>query len=135
MKFSERLAELRKKHKMTQQELANKLGVSRGTIGMYEIGQRDPDTETVAEIAEIFNVSTDYLLGRTDDPNPPEKTIDDEIMSIMREMGPDVAIMFYDLKGMSQEEKENLKIFLQGLKARRKEKGEEEKRKNQKLTD
>jgi transcriptional regulator with XRE-family HTH domain len=129
MKFSERLAELRKKHKMTQQELANKLGVSRGTIGMYEIGQRDPDTETVAEIAEIFNVSIDYLLGRTDDPNPPEKTIDDEIMSIMREMGPDVAIMFYDLKGMTDDEKENLKIFLQGLKARREKQGDEKENK------
>lgn len=69
MKFSERLAQLRKEHNMTQQELAEKLGVSRGTIGMYEIGQRDPDTETLAKIAEIFGVSTDYLLGRTDLPN------------------------------------------------------------------
>jgi transcriptional regulator with XRE-family HTH domain len=127
MKFSERLAELRKKHKMTQQELANKLGVSRGTIGMYEIGQREPDAETLKKIADFFNTTTDYLLGRTDDPNPPEKTIDDEIMSIMREMGPDVAIMFYDLKGMTDDEKENLKIFLQGLKARREKQGKEKK--------
>jgi transcriptional regulator with XRE-family HTH domain len=127
MKFSERLAELRKKHKMTQQELANKLGVSRGAIGMYEIGQREPDAETLKKIADFFNTTTDYLLGRTDDPNPPEKTIDDEIMSIMREMGPDVAIMFYDLKGMTDDEKENLKIFLQGLKARREKQGKEKK--------
>ena len=54
--------------------------------------------------------------------NEPSPSLDDELTQIMRDLGPDVTLQFYDLKGMSQEEKEQLKIFLQGLKARRKEK-------------
>jgi len=61
---------------MTQQELADKIGVSRGTIGMYEIGKRDPDTETLIKIANVFNVTTDQLLGRTDTPSPVDKITD-----------------------------------------------------------
>lgn len=76
MKFPERLAQLRKEYKITQKELAMKLGVSRGTIGMYEIGQRDPDSETINKIADFFNVSTDYLLGRSNIRNPYDRTSD-----------------------------------------------------------
>jgi transcriptional regulator with XRE-family HTH domain len=74
MVFSKRLAELRSKNKMTQQELADKIGVSRGTIGMYEIGKRDPDTDTLIKIAKVFNVTTDHLLGNT--PTPADKISD-----------------------------------------------------------
>lgn len=69
MNFSQRLKMLRQKANLTQKELAEKLGVSRGTIGMYEIGQRDPDTETLQKLSDIFGVSVDYLLGKTDVPN------------------------------------------------------------------
>jgi len=69
MKFGDILSNLRNEAKITQKDLANILGVSRGTIGMYEIGQRDPDTETLKKIAKFFNVSVDYLLGNTDIKN------------------------------------------------------------------
>lgn len=49
----------------TQQEIANKLGISRSTIGMYETGAREPDYDTLESIADLFNVDIDYLLGRT----------------------------------------------------------------------
>ena len=49
----------------TQQELADKLGISRSRIGMYETGAREPDFETLEIIADFFNVDIDYLLGRT----------------------------------------------------------------------
>lgn len=49
----------------TQQEIADKLGVSRSTIGMYETGAREPDYALLEAIADLFNVDTDYLLGRT----------------------------------------------------------------------
>ena len=45
--------------------MAEKLGISRSTIGMYETGAREPDFETLEAIADFFNVDTDYLLGRT----------------------------------------------------------------------
>ena len=50
----------------TQQEIADKLNISRSTIGMYETGAREPDYDTLELIADFFNVDIDYLLGRTD---------------------------------------------------------------------
>ncbi len=50
----------------TQQEIADKLKISRSTIGMYETGSREPDYDTLELIADFFNVDIDYLLGRTD---------------------------------------------------------------------
>ena len=63
--FQSILKSLRKSLGLTQDELANKLEVSRSTIGMYESGSREPDYKTLGAIADFFNVSIDYLLGRT----------------------------------------------------------------------
>ena len=51
---------------LTQTEFAEKIGISRSTIGMYETGAREPDFEILERIADFFNVDIDYLLGRTD---------------------------------------------------------------------
>lgn len=50
---------------LTQVEIAEKLKISRSTIGMYETGAREPDFEALERIADFFNVDIDYLLGRT----------------------------------------------------------------------
>ena len=50
----------------TQSEMAEKLGIAKSTISMYENGNREPDFETLELIADFFNVDIDYLLGRTD---------------------------------------------------------------------
>lgn len=63
--FAKVFKELRTNLKLTQQELADKLGLSRSAIGMYEKGEREPDFETLELIADFFNVDMDYLLGRT----------------------------------------------------------------------
>jgi len=63
MEFCTRLKELRKLNNYTQEELAKKLGVTPGAIGLYEQNRREPDNETVKQIAKIFEVSIDYLLG------------------------------------------------------------------------
>lgn len=55
--------------KITQDELAGQLNIPRGTYAHYEIGKREPDNSMLLKIAEFFNVSTDYLLGRTEDKN------------------------------------------------------------------
>lgn len=57
---------LRTSSGLTQAEFAEKIGISRSTIGMYETGAREPDFETLEAIADFFNVDTDYLLGRTE---------------------------------------------------------------------
>lgn len=64
--FSKRLTELRNQEKLTQKELAAKLNLGRGALSLYEIGQREPDLQTLSRMADFFQVSTDYLLGRTD---------------------------------------------------------------------
>lgn len=68
-----RLIELRKKHKKTQKEMADLLGITRPAYTAYESGNRHPDYESLLKIAEFFDVSTDYLLGATDNPTRTEK--------------------------------------------------------------
>lgn len=63
-KFGELLSELRQSRGMTQKELAKVLYVSDGTISNYENGVHYPDVEKLMDIANFFNVTTDYLLGR-----------------------------------------------------------------------
>lgn len=65
--FGTRLKELRKKNGYTQVTLAEKLGVSKGTIAMWEVGKRKPDFETLCTLSEMFDVRTDYILGQSDD--------------------------------------------------------------------
>lgn len=67
MTFGERLKDLRKKRSLTQSQLGEKLNVTKASISGYENDTRSPDRETLVKIAEIFNVTTDYLLGRTED--------------------------------------------------------------------
>jgi transcriptional regulator with XRE-family HTH domain len=61
--IGERLKQLREKRKLTQQELADALNISRGTYAHYEINRREPDDSTKLKIADYFKVTTDYLLG------------------------------------------------------------------------
>ena len=61
-----RIKELRKQIGMTQASLAKVLKVSDRTVGFYETGGRDPDTDTLIRLADFFDVSVDYLLGRSD---------------------------------------------------------------------
>lgn len=65
--FDRRLKELRKKNGYTQVTLAEKLGVSKGTVAMWEVGKRKPDFETLCTLSELFDVRTDYILGQSDD--------------------------------------------------------------------
>ena len=63
--FKNRLKTLRAEKKLTQNELAKKLKYSRSTISQYEGGLRDPSLNFIIDISDFFNVSLDYLLGRT----------------------------------------------------------------------
>ncbi len=62
--FSERLKYLRLRKGMTQEEVAEKLGLSRFAIQKYESGEREPNFMTLIKIADYFDVSADYLLSR-----------------------------------------------------------------------
>lgn len=73
-----RIATLRKKNKLTQEELAKKLQISRSSLSLYELDKREPDFDTLTKIADLFNVSLDYLMGRTDQPNFCYKSLDEQ---------------------------------------------------------
>ncbi len=60
--LGDRIKELRNKKGILQQELADALTVSKSTVGMWETNKREPDLETVKEIAIYFHVSVDYLI-------------------------------------------------------------------------
>lgn len=58
-----KLKEIRKQRKMSQAKLAEKLGVSRSTVSMWEIGASQPDNDNLLQLAQILNISLDVLLG------------------------------------------------------------------------
>ena len=64
--FSDKLHLLRIERNLSQQQLSEALNVSKSRISMYEQGERQPNLEMLVSIANYFNVSTDYLLGRSD---------------------------------------------------------------------
>lgn len=78
--FPTRLRELRKRKNLTQKELAKILQVSQQTIGSWEVGRAEPNTEVINSIADFFNVTGDYLLGRSDLREP--KKLPNNIVSI-----------------------------------------------------
>ncbi len=72
MSFGKRLKKLRLKKGLTQAELAKMLNIGESTISFYEAGKREPDYEMLNRFADLFNVSVDYILGRTDFNKPIE---------------------------------------------------------------
>ena len=67
----QRIRDLREDHDLTQRALAEILGRPQPQYNRYEQGLRDLPTTTLIALADIYHTSTDYLLGRTNDPKPP----------------------------------------------------------------
>lgn len=65
-KFSTRLKELRMSKNLRQEQVANLIGVNKSAISTYENDIRQPSFEILVRLANLYRVSTDYLLGRTD---------------------------------------------------------------------
>lgn len=95
MEFSERLKKLRKDSGFTQVDVAEKLGISQPAYASWERGVKKPTQENLVKIAQILNVSVDYLVGNS------QETLDelDNIELLFR----------MNSKGLSEEEKEIFK--------------------------
>lgn len=102
-----RITELRKQANMSQFQLAKVLGIATSTLGMYETGKREPSLKVMNRIADYFDVSTDYLLGR------PKKEIDNDIDYTALEKALDNAKSF-DGKPMSDNDREVVRGILKG---------------------
>ncbi|MSS43662.1 helix-turn-helix transcriptional regulator [Anaerosalibacter bizertensis] len=106
--FGDRVKKERILRQMTQKELSELLGVSPSTVGMYEQNRRQPDSDTIIKLSEIFNVSTDYLLGRTDIKNPSDEISnavedDPELIEFWNELKEreDLQLLFKQTKNLS----------------------------------
>lgn len=86
--IGKRLKELRKQNKKTQDEVADRLKISRARYSHYENDRHEPDTELIRKIADMYQTTVDYIMGLTDSPSPQESVnspaleaiLDDEIL-------------------------------------------------------
>lgn len=65
----DKLKALREKKKLSRQQVADTLGISKRTLESYEYGQREPNIDMINKFADFYSVSADYLLGRTSNPD------------------------------------------------------------------
>lgn len=70
MKFYPRIRELREDHDLSQKKLGEAINLPQRTYAYYESGQRMVPPEVLCALADFYDVSVDYLLGRTDNPKP-----------------------------------------------------------------
>ncbi|ARX66042.1 XRE family transcriptional regulator [Bacillus toyonensis] len=107
--FGNTLNSLRKEKKLRQEDMAKHLGIARTTYAMYEQGNREPDYDTLQKLANFFDVSVDYLLGRTNEKLP--------LIDFSKD--PDLNIWFKDIKDASPEKREELKQFWEFIKQKK----------------
>ncbi|MDE6788733.1 MAG: helix-turn-helix domain-containing protein [Ruminococcus sp.] len=88
MILADKIIDLRKKAGMSQEELAEKLGVSRQSVSKWEMAQSTPDLNRILKMSEIFGVTTDYLLKDKIDLAKPESTADISVEDIYDETQP-----------------------------------------------
>jgi transcriptional regulator with XRE-family HTH domain len=79
-----RLRELRDRHNLTQQQIADRLHLSSDAYSLYELGKRQMNYHTLCLLADFYNVSVDYLLGRHDSNSIPLNNEETEIISLYR---------------------------------------------------
>jgi len=98
--FAKRLVYLRRRQGLTQAKLAEKLCISRSCLSGIESGRRDPNLDTLIRLADYFDVSVDYLLGRSNLPilqrgltanRSPEEVLD-LIASLIKQCRKDSAV-------------------------------------------
>jgi transcriptional regulator with XRE-family HTH domain len=87
MEFNNKLYELRKQKGFSQEELANRLNVSRQTISKWEVGESTPDMEKLVAISDLFEVSLDELVKGEESkmPEPSERIVKSELYSDIKE--------------------------------------------------
>ncbi|WP_256872487.1 helix-turn-helix domain-containing protein [Paenibacillus sp. 79R4] len=122
--FGQRLREIRTNNNLTQKQFAQMFKVSESAIGMYERDEREPPFKFTNEVADHFKVTTDYLHGRTDNPDPIKQSKIDEKEQAEFEAfinNPEYGIFFKDYLSAPEERREEMRKIWSIL--REKEKG------------
>ncbi|EAC4425290.1 XRE family transcriptional regulator [Listeria monocytogenes] len=79
MEINQRIINLREKKNWSQRELADRIGINKAVMNRIEMGERDIRAHELEALANVFNVSTDYLLGRDDNSDLLAAHIDDDV--------------------------------------------------------
>jgi transcriptional regulator with XRE-family HTH domain len=83
MKHGNRIAELRESRGWTQEQLSGMIGITRAALSHYEKNRRKPDYDTLTTLADLFNVTIDYLIGRTHQKHTP---LDQEVQQFVDQL-------------------------------------------------
>ncbi|MEN2765648.1 helix-turn-helix domain-containing protein [Ornithinibacillus xuwenensis] len=78
VEVSQRFKELRKKHKLTQKDVAEFLGITESGYGYYEQGRNEPSIEILKRLSKKYDVSIDYITGETDNPNSNSSKVNED---------------------------------------------------------
>ena len=84
--MGEKLKSLRIEKKLTQKQVANRIGLAISAVSSYESGTRYPSYDVLVELARIFHVSTDYLLGMTDTRNIDVTGLNDNEINLVAQL-------------------------------------------------
>ncbi|MGM7683754.1 helix-turn-helix domain-containing protein [Cytobacillus sp. Hm23] len=106
--LGERIKSLRLSQGYSQKEVAHAIGVSNVQLSRYESGDRKPDAETIKHLADFFEVSTDYLLGRADTPAS---------LAVVKQEDHKESLFFFDQENITREEAQALNDHLKYLRA------------------
>ena len=119
-KFADVFKYLRIQSGLTQQEMADKLKISRSSIGMYENGEREPSFELLENIADYFNVDMNYLLGKKElSENIPQGYYLNEDAREMAQFmfeNPEYRVLFDASRKISKEDIETVKAIMDKFK-------------------
>lgn len=102
--FNKRLRSLREQHKISQKDFAEILGVSNVVLSRYENGERKPDYDMLIKIAEYFDVSVDYLLGKS---NSVQLSNEEEFQNFIED--PELKMWYKQLPNNKEEDLRALK--------------------------
>ena len=108
--FGNRLKAMRENAGWTKTYTANRLHLPLTTYANYEYGKREPDIDTIGSMSTLFNTTNDYLMGKTDDPEPNPSNLSSTDLADMLNN-----VRSYDGKTFDEHDKELLTTFLKGL--------------------
>lgn len=115
--FSERLKELRKAKNMTQENFAKHFFITKSAVSKYENGVNTPESKLLQKIADYFEVSTDYLLGRSDERN---YTLNSSKLNEPKKLSPKIETIAAHLDDLDDEQIDEVNNFIGYLKSRKK---------------
>ena len=118
--FAERLKAERKKNNINQTQLAEKLYLDRSSISKYESGKQIPETPTLEKLADFFDISIDYLLGKTDIRNYEDNSSLNSINENLSTNGLKTLAAHFDEEQFTQDDLDDIENFIKFIVSKKK---------------